>query len=105
VRSSSQHVAFSADPAIWDTFLAASDGVIGATETRWTPAQAVGAGTWEYDTCASGCVDGPFDPYPAILTLPGPLGGTFTVLEESTTGPQGGVTNWSYPQDWPSGAS
>jgi hypothetical protein len=75
------------------------------TWSSWTSAQAVGTGTWEYDTCASGCVDGPFDPYSASLTLSGPLGETFTVLEESTTGPQGGVTNWSYPQDWPSGAS
>ncbi len=75
------------------------------TWSSWNSAQAVGQGTWEYDTCASGCVNGPFDPYPATITLSGPLGGTVTALTDATTGPEGSVTNWVYPQPWPFSAS
>lgn len=79
--------------------------VDGLTWSSWTGAQAVGHGTWEYDTCASGCVNGPFDPYPATIVLSGPAGGDFTALTDTTTGPEGSVTNWSYPQQWPFSAS
>ena len=73
--------------------------------SSWGSAQALGQGTWEYDTCASGCVNGPFVPYSASLALSGPLGGTFTVLTVDTTGPQGSFSSYSYPQTWPYGAS
>ncbi len=70
--------------------------------TSWTTAQAVGTGTYEYDTCAQGCVQGPFDPYPARITLSAPLAEQFTVLTLSITGgPDAGVTTWQYPSQWP----
>ncbi len=69
---------------------------------QWTAAQAQGTGTYEYDTCANGCVEGPFDPYPATITLSGPEGGQFTVLEFAIDGgPQAGVSMWTYPNRWP----
>ena len=73
--------------------------------SSWGSSQASGEGTWEYDTCTNGCVNGPFVPYPAGLTLSGPLGGTFTVLTVSAAGPYTGGTNFSYPNSWPYGAS
>jgi hypothetical protein len=76
------------------------------TWSVWSAAQAQGRGTFEYDTCADGCVRGPFDPYPATVTLSGPEGGQFTVLIEDIEGsPQAGVSTWTYPSSWPFGGS
>lgn len=76
------------------------------TWTSWTAAQAAGTGTYEYDTCADGCVKGPFDPYPARITLSAPLGGEFTILDRSITGgPDAGLTSWQYPSQWPFSSS
>ena len=76
------------------------------TWSTWTSAQAEGSGTFEYDTCQNGCVNGPFDPYLVTITLSGPSGGEFTVLtEDVTSGPEAGVTGWTYPQQWPASAS
>lgn len=79
--------------------------ITGISWSSWTSAQAQGTGTFQYDTCANGCVNGPFDPYPAVITLSGPIGGQFTVLTRSISGgPTGGVTTWKYPTQWPAGA-
>lgn len=71
----------------------------------WAGTTAVGQGTWEYDACTEGCVMGPFTPYPATITLSDPVGGVFTKLTDTTSGPYGTVSNWYYPQNWPFGAS
>lgn len=75
------------------------------TWSAWTTTQAVGHGTYEYDSCTAGCVAGPFIPYPATITLSNPSNGIFTVLTESTPGPQEGSGTWTYPSQWPFGAS
>ena len=76
------------------------------TWSSWTAAQAEGHGTYEYDTCVNGCVRGPFDPYPATVTLSAPEGGQYTALTEVVAaGPEAGFTSWTYPSHWPFGAS
>lgn len=74
--------------------------------SSWTSASAQGSGSYEYDTCTNGCIQGPFVPYPATITLSNPEGNEFTVLTRDISGgPDAGVTTWTYPSMWPFSAS
>ena len=61
--------------------------VIGITWSSWGSVQAVGHGTWTYQDCIPACAGGSHTPYPATITLSQPVGGRYTKLAETTSGP------------------
>jgi hypothetical protein len=94
------------EPTEIDYSADAGNVVSGLTWSSWTTTQAVGNGTWTYDDCLPDCASGSTTPYPATITLSGPVSGAFTHMTETTSGPHGFTMNFTYPgNDWALGAS
>jgi hypothetical protein len=77
-----------------------TDVVQDITWSSWTATSATGSGTWNYDSCSPDCDSAPRVPYPATITLSDPQGGMFTTMTETTSGPQGSTTAFTYPSEW-----
>ena len=67
----------------------ATNAIGGITWSSWTQTSALGQGTWDYLSCVPTCAGSTAVPYPATITLAEPAGGVFTVITETTQGPQG----------------
>ena len=59
--------------------------------------EAVGNGTWTYESCVPDCATGPTAAYPATVTLSHPVGGQFTQGVERTTGSHAFTNNFTLP--------
>ena len=68
--------------------------------SSWTTTQAVGNGTWTYDDCVPDCAGGSTTPYPATIVLSDPVNGVFTYMTETTAGPHGLTSTYTYPDNW-----
>ena len=82
----------------------ATNIVSNITWTSWTATEAIGNGTWGYNNCLPSCAAGTVTSYPATVMLSNPVGGAFTALTETTSGPAGFTNSYTYPSNWPSGA-
>ncbi len=91
-----REVGFSAD---------STNDLTNITWSSWTTTSATGSGTWTYESCDPDCANGPTTPYPATIQLSQPVNGVFTAMTETTSGPYGGGTNYTYPNNWAMGAS
>ena len=72
------------------TIIFSGDGgniVTGINWLSWGSSQAIGQGTWTYQDCIPTCAGGSHTPYAATITLAQPVGGRYTKLVETTTGP------------------
>jgi hypothetical protein len=77
------------------------------TWTGWGTAEAIGTGTFEYDSCTPDCARATLVPYPAQVLLTDPAGGQYTrVSEVIESGPYAGAIENNAPvtSTWP-GAS
>lgn len=74
-----------------------SGNIVSGLTWSWTPTQAVGHGTWGYESCDPNCAQGTVTPYPAVVTLSGAVGGQFTKGVETTSGPHGFTQNFTLP--------
>ena len=83
----------------------AGDIVTDMTWSSWTTSQAVGNGTWTYQNCVPDCANGTDTPNPATIVLSDPVNGVFTCMTETTTGPEGYMDTFTYPNNWVQGAS
>jgi hypothetical protein len=63
----------------------------------WTWEEALGHGTWGYDSCVPDCASGVVTNYPAIITLSDLVGHQFTTLTERTEGPHGFEQSFALP--------
>jgi hypothetical protein len=70
--------------------------------TSWTPTGATGHGTSDIDSCVPNCAQAPPDDVPATITLADPVNGRFTSMTETRNG---STSTWTYPSQWPLGAS
>jgi hypothetical protein len=75
----------------------ATNIVTGITWTLWGSDEAVGHGTWGYDSCDPDCASGAVTDYEAIITLSNPVGRQFTALTEQTEGPHGFERSFALP--------
>ncbi|HEY5335563.1 MAG TPA: hypothetical protein VIJ71_06030 [Mycobacteriales bacterium] len=78
-------------------FSADSGNIVSGLTWSWTATQAVGHGTWGYESCNPSCAQGGSTPYPAVVTLSGAAGGQFTKGVEETSGPHGGSFDFVLP--------
>jgi hypothetical protein len=84
----------------------ATNNVSDITWSSWTQTGVVGQGTWTYLSCVPDCAGSPEVPYPASIQLSDPVNGTFTVITETTQGPEGFTTTYNgTPPGWPTDAS
>jgi hypothetical protein len=67
------------------------------TWTVWESEEAVGHGTWGYNSCNPDCASGIVTKYTAIITLSDPVGDQFTILAEQTEGPHGFEQSFALP--------
>jgi len=67
------------------------------TWSEWNASSAVGRGSWGYDDCVPDCAQGTTTPYPATITLSGPVDGRFTLLTETQSGPHGHTFTFTLP--------
>lgn len=79
------------------SFSADSGNIVSGLTWSWTATQAVGHGTWGYESCDPSCAQGGSTPYPAVVTLSGAAGGQFTTGVEQTSGPHGGSYDFALP--------
>lgn len=93
------------EPTTMDFSGDAGNIVTGITWSSWTSSQAVGNGTWTYQSCVPDCASGSQTPYPAMIVLSDPANGVFTSMTETTTGPQAFTTTYTYPSNWVLNAS
>ena len=75
----------------------ATDIVTGITWTLWGSDEAVGHGTWGYESCQPDCASGAVTKYVAVITLSDLFGGQFTSLAEQTEGPHGFEHSFALP--------
>jgi hypothetical protein len=85
-------IAFSAD---------ATNIVTDLTWSKWNTTGASGQGNWLHLSCVPDCATGQETPYPATISLADPVDGVFTQMIETTSGPGGFITHYSYPSMWP----
>jgi hypothetical protein len=78
-------------------FSSDSGNIVSGLNWSWTATQAVGHGTWGYESCNPSCAQGGSTPYPAVVTLSGAAGGQFTRGVEQTSGPHGGSFDFVLP--------
>jgi len=71
--------------------------VSGLTWTSWTSQSATGHGSWGYENCDPNCAQGTVTPYPATISLSDPVGGRFTQVTETQSGPYGSTLNFTLP--------
>jgi hypothetical protein len=74
-----------------------SGNIVTALTWSWTATQAVGRGTWGYESCDPSCAQGTTTPYPAVVTLSGAVRGQFTKGVEQTSGPHGFTEDFTLP--------
>jgi serine/threonine protein kinase len=85
------------------SFSADSGNIVGdIVWTSWTPTGATGHGTSDIDSCVPNCAQAPPDDVPATITLADPVNGRFTSMTETRNG---STATWTYPTEWPLGAS
>lgn len=74
-----------------------SGNIVSGLTWSWTATRAVGHGTWGYESCDPDCAQGTTAPYPAVVTLSGPVGGQFTKGVEQTSGPHAFTEHFTLP--------
>ncbi len=70
--------------------------------SSWTATGASGTGTSDIDSCNPNCAQAPPSLVPTTITLSDPVDGKFTKMVEARNG---GSTTYTYPANWPEGAS
>jgi hypothetical protein len=70
--------------------------------TSWTATGASGTGTSDIDSCNPNCAQAPLNLVTTTITLTDPLDGKFTKMVEARNGSS---TTYTYPSNWPEGAS
>src|SRR5689334_14963515 len=72
------------------------------TWTSWTATGATGQGTSDINSCDPNCAQAPVKLVPATVTLSAPVNGKFTKMTETRNG---FTSTYTYPDNWPEGAS
>ena len=72
------------------------------TWTSWTATGATGEGTSDINSCDPNCAQAPIKLVPATVTLSAPVNGKFTKMTETRNG---FTSTYTYPDNWPEGAS
>jgi len=72
------------------------------TWTSWTATEASGSGTSDIDSCNPNCAQAPPSLVPTTITLSAPVDGKFTKMVETRNGSS---VSFTYPGNWPEGAS
>jgi serine/threonine protein kinase len=72
------------------------------TWTSWTATGATGQGTTDINSCNPNCAQAPPSIVPATVTLSDPVDGKFTKMTETRNG---FTSTYTYPDNWPEGAS
>jgi hypothetical protein len=80
----------------------ATNVVTGIQWSSWTATQASGQGTSDIDSCNPNCAQAPPSLVPTTVTLSAPVNGRFTKMTETRNG---FTSTYSYPDNWPEGAS
>ncbi len=70
--------------------------------SSWTATEASGSGTSDIDSCNPNCAQAPPSLVPTTITLSAPVDGKFTKMVEARNGSS---TTYTYPCNWPEGAS
>jgi hypothetical protein len=70
--------------------------------TSWTATGATGQGTTDINSCVPNCAQAPPSIVPATVTLSAPVDGKFTKMTETRNG---FTSTYTYPDNWPQGAS
>jgi serine/threonine protein kinase len=70
--------------------------------TSWTATGASGTGTSDIDSCNPNCAQAPPSLVPTTITLTDPVNGKFTKMIEARNGSS---ATYTYPSNWPEGAS
>jgi serine/threonine protein kinase len=70
--------------------------------TSWTATGASGTGTSDIDSCNPNCAQAPPSLVPTTITLTDPVDGKFTKMIEARNGSS---ATYTYPSNWPEGAS
>ncbi|HEX5302207.1 MAG TPA: protein kinase [Streptosporangiaceae bacterium] len=70
--------------------------------TSWTATGATGEGTSDINSCNPNCAQAPVKLVPATVTLSDPVDGKFTKMTETRNG---FTSTYTYPDNWPEGAS
>jgi serine/threonine protein kinase len=80
----------------------ATNVVTKITWSSWTAAAASGQGTSDIDSCNPNCAQAPPSLVPTTVTLSAPVNGRFTKMTETRNG---FTSTYTYPDNWPEGAS
>jgi serine/threonine protein kinase len=72
------------------------------TWSSWTATGATGQGTTDMNSCNPNCAQAPPSIVPATVTLSDPVDGKFTKMTETR---DGFTSTYTYPDNWPQGAS
>ena len=89
-------------PTVIDFSSDSTNIVTHLTWSTWGPSTAVGTGQLGLNTCQPNCAQGTVTQVPVTIDLSGVVSGHFTAMTEKATG----VSNsYSYPSNWPLGAS
>jgi hypothetical protein len=72
------------------------------TWSSWTATGAAGQGTTDINSCNPNCAQAPVKLVPATVTLSDPVDGKFTKMTETRNG---FTSTYTYPDNWPEGAS
>jgi serine/threonine protein kinase len=70
--------------------------------TSWSATEASGSGTSDIDSCNPNCAQAPPSLVPTTITLSAPVDGKFTKMVEARNGSS---VSFTYPGNWPEGAS
>jgi serine/threonine protein kinase len=70
--------------------------------SSWTATGATGQGTTDINSCIPNCAQAPPSIVPATVTLSDPVDGKFTKMTETRNG---FTSTYTYPDNWPEGAS
>jgi serine/threonine protein kinase len=70
--------------------------------SSWTATEASGTGTSDIDSCNPNCAQAPPSLVPTTITLSAPVNGKFTKMVEARNGSS---VTYTYPSNWPEGAS
>lgn len=89
-------------PTVIDFSSDSTNIVTHLTWSTWGPSTAVGTGQLGLNTCQPNCAQGTVTQVPVTIDLSAVVSGHFTAMTEKATG----VSNsYSYPSNWPLGAS
>jgi len=80
----------------------ATNVVTGIQWSSWTATEASGQGTSDINSCNPNCAQAPPSLVPTTVTLSAPVNGKFTKMTETRNG---FTSTYTYPDNWPQGAS